>query len=269
MPSASSGNKKIKSIKVYKDHVTLSLSKGESLKISKEAYLSSYLYEGKALSNKEINKLKDITALSALLNYALSLISKRHYSQKKLFEKLMKKENNREVANKVIDKLKDNDLLDDHAYMEDLIEWDKERGFGKNKIIKHLKEQGIPEAMIAKAHFSPSKEVLRAKGLIPKLERKYSHYAYENKKKHIYQALLSQGYDYESTREALDLVKSDKPKVEKEKLIKDYKIVEKRYKDKYEGYKLYQKIMSALINKGYKSSEIRKVMEEYANENDF
>ena len=269
MPSVSSGNKKIKSIKVYKDHVTLSFSKGEPLKISKEAYLSAYLYEGKALSSKEITKLKDITALSALLNYALSLISKRHYSQKKLFEKLIKKENNKDVANQVINKLKENDLLDDQAYMEDLIEWDKERGFGKNKIIKHLKEQGIPETIIAKAHFSPSKEVLRAKGLIPKLERKYSRYAYENKKKHIYQALLAQGYDYESAREALDLVKSDKPKVEKEKLIKDYQSVKKRYQDKYEGYKLYQKIMAALINKGYKSSEIRKVMEEYSNENDF
>ena len=29
----------------------------------------------------------------------------------------------------------------------------------------------------------------------------------------------------------------------KEKLIKDYQSVKKRYQDKYEGYKLYQKIM--------------------------
>ena len=46
MPSESTGNKYlIKSIKVYQDHVTLSfIKKRDKLKISKEAYLSSYLY---------------------------------------------------------------------------------------------------------------------------------------------------------------------------------------------------------------------------------
>ena len=91
MPFANTG-KKVKSIKVYKDHVTLSFVKKETLKISKEAYLSSYLYVGKVLSNKEITKLNDLTALSALLNYAMSLISKRHYSEKKMYEKLIKKD---------------------------------------------------------------------------------------------------------------------------------------------------------------------------------
>ena len=61
MPSASSGKYKIKSIKVYKDHVTLSFLKHARLQISKEAYLSSYLYEGKSISEKEINKLNEPT----------------------------------------------------------------------------------------------------------------------------------------------------------------------------------------------------------------
>ena len=75
MPSENSG-RKIKSIKVYKDHVTLSFFKGEKLQISKEAFVSSYLYEGKNLSKKEIDKLLEITAMTTLLNYALSIVSK-------------------------------------------------------------------------------------------------------------------------------------------------------------------------------------------------
>ena len=95
MPSANTGKYVIKSIKVYKDHVTLSFLKRDKIQISKEAYLSSYLYEGKAISKKEIDKLLEITASSVLLNYALSLISKRHYSEKKLVEKLKAKDNNK------------------------------------------------------------------------------------------------------------------------------------------------------------------------------
>ena len=269
MPSVNTGKKLIKSIKVYKDHVTLSFGYKETLKISKEAYLSSYLYVGKSLTNKEISKLKELTALASLLNYAMSLISKRHYSEWKMYEKLIKKEPNKAAAMQVINKLKENDLLDDKAYMEDLITWDDERGFGKNKTIKHLKDQGIPDNLISKAHFSRSNELKKAKGLVPKLDRKYSRYAFNNKKNHVYQALLAQGFDHEVAREALELVRSDSPRLEKEKLINDYKKVYKRLESKYEGYQLRQKIYSALLAKGYKGKDIKLVLEEYNYENDF
>ena len=269
MPSVNTGKKVIKSIKVYKDHVTLSFVKKENMKISKEAYLSSYLYVGKSLSNKEITKLNELTALATLLEYAMSLISKRHYSEKKMYEKLIKKENNKAAALAVINKLKENDLLDDKAYMEDLLAWDDERGFGKNKTIKHLKDQGIPDNLIAKAHFSPSNELKKAKGLVPKLERKYARYAFNNKKKHVYQALLAHGFDYDIAKEASELVKGDSPRLEKEKLLSDYKKVLKRLENKYEGYTLKQKIYTALILKGYKGKDIRLILEEYNYENDF
>ena len=269
MPSANSGKHIVKSVKVYKDHVTVFFAKRENIKISKEAYLSAYLYEGKSISKKEIDQLIEITAFSKLLNYALSLISKRHYSERKMFEKLKAKENNYQAINNVIAKLKENDLLDDKAYMEDLIAWDDERLFGKNKIIKHLKEQGIPDNLLSKAIFRPSNELKKAKGLIPKLERKYARYGHENKKQHIYQALLAQGYEYDIAKEAVNLVKMGKPKEEKQKLVNDFKKIKDRYKKKYEGYELKQKIYTALAQKGYKHSEIKTVLEEYNNENDF
>ena len=139
MPSVNTGSVIVKSIKVYQDHVTLSfVKKKEKLKISKEAYLSTYIYEGKTLTAKELQKIKEIDELSVLLKYAMSLISKRHYSEKKLKEKLYNKEKNKESLQLVINRLKENDLLNDKALMEDIIAWDNERLFGKNKIIKHL-----------------------------------------------------------------------------------------------------------------------------------
>ena len=180
----------------------------------------------------------------------------------------MKKEANKAAVIEVISKLKENDLLDDKAYMEDLIAWDDERHFGKNKIIKHLKDQGINDNLILKVHFSHSNELKKAKSIIPKLDKKYSRYAFEIKKKHVYQALLVQGYEHDVAREAIELVKEDKPKVEKEKLANDYKKIKKRYLNKYEGYQLRQKIYASLLTKGYKSKDIKIIMEEDAYEND-
>ena len=269
MPSANTGKKTLKSIKVYKDHVTLTFVRHDKIQISKEAFLSAYLYEGKTLSQKEIDKLLEITALSTLLNYALSLISKRHYSERKLIEKLKAKDDNWSAIKGVIAKLKENDLLDDKALMEDLIIWDDERKFGKNKIIKHLKDQGIPDHIIAKAHFSNSNELKKAKSLLPKLDKKYAKYAYESKKKHIFNALISQGYEIDIARQVIGDAKKDNPKKEKEKLVNDYLKIKRRYENKYDGYELKKRIYAALANKGYKHSEIKTVLEDYQDENDF
>ena len=261
MPSANTGSKKIKSIKVFKDHATLSFYRGEPLKISKEAFVSSYLYAGKTLSLKEIKRLEEISAMSKLLNYALALISKKHYSEKEMLEKLLKKENNYAVAKNVVKKLKENDLLDDKALILDLIEWDNERNVGQNKIVRHLVDKGLPQSLIAKVSFPLSTERRKAKALLDKLEKKYDRFAYASKKKHIYQALISQGFNVEIAKEISEQVKKGSDKKEIGILQKDYDKVKARYIKKYEGYQLKQKIYAYLINKGYRYEEIKKVLD--------
>ena len=261
MPSVSSGSKKIKSIKAFKDHVTLYFGKGEPLRISKEAFVSSYLYVGKSLTNKDIAYLEEITAMTTLLNYALSIVSKKHISEKEMMEKLLKKEDNYTAAKNVITKLKENDLLNDKAFMEDLIIWDNERCFGENKIIKHLKDKGIPDSLIKKASFPVTNERKKAKSLLDKLEKKYDRFAYISKKKHVYQALVSQGYNMEVAKEVAELVKKGNDKQEISLLKKDYEKALKRYERKYEGYQLKQKLYAYLVSKGYSYKDIKKVLD--------
>ena len=261
MPSVSSGSKKIKSIKAFKDHVTLYFGKGEPLRISKEAFVSSYLYVGKSLTNKDIAYLEEITAMTTLLNYALSIVSKKHISEKEMMEKLLKKEDNYTAAKNVITKLKENDLLNDKAFMEDLIIWDNERCFGENKIIKHLKDKGIPDSLIKKASFPVTNERKKAKSLLDKLEKKYDRFAYISKKKHVYQALVSQGYNMEVAKEVAELIKKGNDKQEISLLKKDYEKALKRYERKYEGYQLKQKLYAYLVSKGYSYKDIKKVLD--------
>ena len=261
MPSANSGKKRIKSIKIFKDHVTLSFFKDEPLKISKEAFVSSYLYAGKDLSNKEINKLVEITARTTLRNYGLSLVSKKHYSEKEMLNKLLKKEDNYQVAKSVVAKLKENDLIDDNAFMQDLIAWDNERGFGQNKIKKHLKEKGISDSLINKATFPTSNEKKKARLLLEKLEKKYDKYNSSSKRQHVYQALISQGYSVDIAKEISSKTKMTSDKKEINLLHKDYEKAKIRYAKKYDGYQLQQKLYAYLINKGYRYQDIKKVLE--------
>ena len=149
--------------------------------------------------------------------------------------------------------------------MEDLIIWDNERCFGESKIVKHLKDKGIPEALIKKASFPVSLEKKKAKALLEKLDKKYDRYAYSSKKKHVYQALISQGYNIEVAKEVSELVKRGTDKQEIALLKKDYEKALKRYERKYEGYQLKQKLYAYLVSKGYGYKDIKKVldMEDY------
>ena len=268
MPSANTGSRKIKNIRICKDHVSLTFFKGTKIKISKEAFVSSYLYESKSLSQKEIDKLLEITAMSALLEYAIQLASKKRFSEKAMFEKLMRKENNFCASKNVINKLKEKGLLDDKAYMEDLIAYYNERNLGKAKIIKHLKDKGVPDSLIEKVSFSEITERKKAKALLPKYENKYAKYGFENKKKHIYQALLTQGFSSHVAIEIVEETKRGTTKIEKDILKKEYQKIKKRYEKKYRGYELKQKIYAALVLKGYRYQEIQTVMEDLVNEND-
>ena len=87
MPSASSGKYKIKSIKVYKDHVTLSFLKHARLQISKEAYyigcgeikLISHLCEANQPSfitylHIKFPRIRSLTGV-ILVKYVISVIS--------------------------------------------------------------------------------------------------------------------------------------------------------------------------------------------------
>ena len=269
MPSANTGKQKIKAIKIFKDHVTITFLKREPLKISKEAFLSSYLYANKSISQKEIDKLIEITSLTTLLNYAISLTNKRRYSERSMREKLYKKEEaNKSSVDYVIAKLKETHLIDDKTYMNDLVAYYEERKYGKNKIISHLKNQGLSDELIAQVKFSTSKETKKAKTLIEKLSYKYRKYNYESKKQHIYQALVNRGYSFDAIKEALNDVKKDNPKQEKEKLVKDYQKALVKYQNKYDGYQLKQKIYAYLVNKGYHHNEIKTVLEDMYDEND-
>ena len=81
------------------------------------------------------------------------------------------------------------------------------------------------------------------------------------KKSHTYNAYISLGFSKEIASEMTNLVKSDSPKDEYEKLYKDYKKIKTRLERKYKDKELKQKIIQSLLSKGYKINEIMKLME--------
>lgn len=266
MPSENTG-KLITKVKINKKNVVLYFGK-QKLAISPEAYSLGYLYAGKNISLSEIKKLKEYTAIAGLLNYALTLLKKGHYSEWRMREKLYAKEGKKKDIDFVIKRLKDIDLINDRAYIENHLAYAEEREIGKNKIVKELLDRGIFQKDVDKIKFSPQIEKKKALSQVKRLERKYASCSYEKKKQKIYQSLLSLGFDSSLANEALEKVSHKDESDEQKKIAKDYEHLYLRLSVRYEEEELKGKIVTSLRNKGYRYSDIRRIMEEKFNGND-
>ena len=260
MPSRSAG-KIITKINFTKKGVSLFFNK-EKVAISKDAFASSYLYVGKSLTNKEIKELKRVSDLNKAMDYAFSLLKKRHYTEWKMREKLYAKEISKSDVDYIIKRLKDVNLIDDTMFVLDRVEYLNEKHYGKNKIIQHLKDEGVFDAQINKIKFPESLEKKKALHQLKILENKYKREPYEKKKMHIYQTLLTQGFDHEVVNYALNQLSPINKKDESEKIKKDYANLKRRLSVRYEGKELQDKLFKGLKNKGYHYNDIRKIMED-------
>lgn len=255
--------KTITKINISKKKVSL-FFKHEKLDISLEAYTSMNLFIGRTLTSKEINELKRMSNLDKGLKYALSLLKKSVYSEWKIREKLYLKEIEKKDVDEIIKFLKQHDLINDDAYILDFLYEAEEKGYGKHKIIQKLNEKGIFQEKINKIKFSDSKELKKAKALLPSLEKKYMNYNFQNKKRHIHDAYIRLGYESHIIEQIMSLIKPTSIDKELSLLEKDYSKYKKKAKDKYDDneYKQKEYLISKLLNLGYKYKDIIRIMED-------
>ena len=251
----------IKKIKILKNKVKIHLDNGEILELDKNFYPNFYLYQGKDISNKELKKIKESNGTAALLEYALKIRQKSLYSEYRMREKLYDKGASKEQVDQVIKVLKQNDLIDDKAFIEEHIEYYNSLNYGKNKIISKLVDKGIFMEKLEKINFPISTERKKANNQLPKLEKKYSKYNDREKKQHIYNALISLGFDNQIAKETADKAKESSYKEENAKLEKDFSKAYERLKRKYSKKELRSKLINYLASKGYKINDIIKLIE--------
>ena len=268
MPSKSSGRKIVK-LKLNKKTVTLTFDDRKKLSFNREVMANFYLYEGKTIDDKTLKKIKEFDSSITLFNYAMSLIKKGHISEWKMREKLYNKEGTKPIVDKIIKSLKNNDLINDKMLILDTIEYGNERNIGKNKIIQELSQKGIFMENLSGINFPSSLEKKKAMNNLPKLEKRYDKYSYEQKKQHIYRALLSLGFENDIALSVVNNVKLPNQKEENKKLEKDFEKVYVRYHKKYLGYELKNKVVSSLKTKGYKTKDILNIWEKNYGENGF
>lgn len=246
----------MKITKIKKDGMgyKIVLNNGEEIITSDDVILENKLLFDKTVDKNLIEKIKNDTEYYKIYNRVLNWINVRIRSEKEVNTYLKKYNVSADYREKIIYNLKRIGFIDDYkyarAYTNDKMHLSLD---GPYKISRDLEEEGIDSYIITEMIESYPKELIdeHIDKLIDKrlkANKRYSGYVLRQKLS-IYLRRL--GYKMEDINNHLDnlIYDTDFAEKEMEKLYKKYAL-------KYEGDKLYLKLKSALLSRGFKNDDI-------------
>jgi len=238
--------------KVYIDDNTIVLYEDVIIKYN-------LLYK-KDIDDKLLKDIEKDNLKSSIYDSAIKYIAFRMRSKKEIIEYLRKKEYSEKDINNTVDRLINNNMINDEIFCKSYIN-DKLNlsNVGINKIIGELSNLGIDENIINNNISNIDNEIIivRLKNLIDKeikLNNKVPTFKLKNK---IVNKFITLGYRAEDIYEIINNINiktnSD--------INKDYNILYKKYNNKYDEYKLKVFIKNKLYQKGYSVDDINNLFQ--------
>ena len=206
-------------------------------------------------------KPKEKDEVQELFTLAVKRVIVRDYSPSKLREYLLKKNKNKKVVDEVIKKLQKYQLLNEDELIERVIEYCDSKHYGYNRIILMLKTHGISLNKINNVKLDHQRETKEAVEQTKRLVKRYKGKNTVNLKRSVYSALIRYGFDENIT--SLESSKVfNSPSSELNMLKSDYSKLVSRYSRKLKGKELNNKVVTALLSKGYRINDINKIIKE-------
>jgi regulatory protein len=204
---------KIESIaKKDKKNVIIHFDNNTHLIINYEVFLKSSLRKGMDLSSDRFSFLVEENEKHKIKSEAINYLAKRIHSEKELRIKLQRKRHNSDLINDIINELKEKELIDDYKYS--LIYSEEKirlRLWGEKKIKSELMKKGINNEIISKVIEEKFSGASNLENAVELASKKLKSLSYKNLEKRnlaekVYSFLEARGYDYNTSREAVEKV---------------------------------------------------------------
>lgn len=195
--------------------VIIHLDNGEELFLAGEIVIRNGLRKNDELTVSRKSSLIEQNKIYFIKQSAFRYLGKRIHSSYELRLKLKQKKYEEVLIDSVISDLKKNNYLNDADFSERFAEEKiKSKSWGKIKIEAELRKRKIPAEIISgilENRFGSEKETESAKELAVKKLKILSARGLDQKKikEKLFAFLYSRGYDYETSKEVLDLIIKD------------------------------------------------------------
>lgn len=232
--------------------------------MSESLFLDLKIHQNQEINRDEKNNIEDKVIEDGALSYAISALSRKQFSEKKLKERLEKREYGPDVIEKVIARCVDLGLLDDKALALMVSESRKNSGQYEKKIDLRLKEIGIEKSLrdeVLREVFLNEDEFLLA-------EKSLAESRFKNKKLDLKDQqralgfLTRNGFSFKAARVAVEKVAlTPEEEIEKNGVGKALSDLSGKYKEsdvKKDGF--YQKAVGFLSRRGYHQTVAREAV---------
>lgn len=256
---------KITKIEKKKRLYQVDLDGADSLYVTEDTIVHFMLSKQMVISEEELADIKQFAQLSYGKNLALYHISFKPRTAKEVRDYLQKHEIDDKLIPEIIKQLKDDKWIDESRLVELTIEQnlssgDKGAFVLKQKLMQRGISSSIIEPIMEQYDFTDLGQKLAQK-LYKKYQTKLPNRALKDK---IIQFLNNKGFDYQLSKLAVETLAIERDDELEEELI--YKELDKQYRKysrKYEGYDLKQRLIQALMRKGFGFDDIKSALREY------
>ena len=198
--------------KKNRNNVVIKFDNQSELVINYEIFLKGGLRKGNEVSSDRFSFLVEENEKHTIKTDAVNFLARRIHSEKELRTKLLRKKYKPNMIDEIIDELKEKELIDDYKYGLIFTE-EKMRTklWGEKRIKGELIKRGINFDLISqviKEKFPEGNKLNNAITLAEKKMKTLSKYDLERRKlaERIYSYLSSRGYDYQTSKEAVEKV---------------------------------------------------------------
>lgn len=256
---------KIKEIKVTNNYVTIVLDDKRKFNISEDDYFEYKYRANDDLSETQITELEKISNFhNAYLRALVRLKYKdrtEHEIRNTVYEEfnLIKPE-----VDKIIDKLKRYEFINDKRYTQELIERSQLKYHGYNKIKDSLIKVRINSELIETyLIYDQEKELELGIAFATRSLKSIKNHNYQQTLNKLRSRLLYRGFNNSLITRVLNEidVKYD-DKQERKLLSNDFDKALRRYSRKYDDFELRDRLFTYLAGRGYKFEMINDILEE-------
>ncbi|WP_268912706.1 recombination regulator RecX [Lentilactobacillus sp. SPB1-3] len=236
--------------------------------VSEDVLIKFQIFKGMEVDDQLQETIKKADQVSKLYSRAIDFLAHNLRTEFEVREKLLTLSEDEDAIKEVIDRLKDQRLVDDQHYAQSyVVTVIRGRKNGPAWIRNHLKTKHIPEAMIDNTLtelFNPELQLeIASEGAVKniKLKKNDSLKMVQNKTKNL---LAQRGFSFDIASQAVQSVDLD------EFAERDSEIIDKlakRYSRKYakyQGYEREQRLKQALYAKGFSMDDIQGAIERLA-----
>ncbi len=241
-----------------------------SLHLSKNVVEQYGLFKGKIIERDEFDALQDYEKVADAYHRALKWLTIKDYTKKQMIDKL----NNLDLYDDIqidmtIHALMTKKLINDREYTKDYFDRAARLGLGLNKTIMNLRQKGIEDSIIEeeKGRYHDDIEYTTALELVDDLYQKNTTKSKNAIKKTISDKLYRRGFSSHIINKVMSSYEfCHNEELEEQLIHKELNKAYKRYRGKYEGIQLSNKITQYLLNKGFDYSLVKEVIKENSDE---